>query len=126
MFGKRNTTDPRLAASAVEQRTTVALVPQIAPQVSDPGRTPISVVGTWRPAGLGAIEPAPHRDAGRAASLDGHRLAALGQSYYETKGTVFGALIEAIDLSELARLDADRRARKSATSSTRSSRSRTS
>jgi pilus assembly protein CpaF len=29
------------------------------------------------------------------------------ESYYETKGTVFGALIEAIDLSQLARLDAD-------------------
>ncbi len=28
-------------------------------------------------------------------------------SYYETKGTIFGALIEAIDLSQLARLDAD-------------------
>src|SRR4029434_2818850 len=27
--------------------------------------------------------------------------------YYEVKGTIFGALIEAIDLSQLARLDAD-------------------
>jgi len=27
--------------------------------------------------------------------------------YYETKGTIFGALIEAIDLAQLARLDAD-------------------
>jgi pilus assembly protein CpaF len=29
------------------------------------------------------------------------------ENYYETKGTVFGALIEAIDLSQLARLDAE-------------------
>ena len=29
------------------------------------------------------------------------------ESYYETKGTVFGALIEAIDLAQLARLDAE-------------------
>jgi pilus assembly protein CpaF len=28
-------------------------------------------------------------------------------TYYEVKGTIFGALIEAIDLSQLARLDAD-------------------
>ena len=28
-------------------------------------------------------------------------------AYYETKGTIFGALIEAIDLAQLARLDAD-------------------
>jgi pilus assembly protein CpaF len=29
------------------------------------------------------------------------------EQYYETKGTIFGALIEAIDLTQLARLDAD-------------------
>ncbi|HUL09225.1 MAG TPA: CpaF family protein [Candidatus Acidoferrum sp.] len=29
------------------------------------------------------------------------------ESYYETKSTIFGALIEAIDLSQLAKLDAD-------------------
>src|SRR3954466_2803938 len=29
------------------------------------------------------------------------------EKYYETKGTIFGALIEAIDLAQLARLDAD-------------------
>ena len=29
------------------------------------------------------------------------------ETYYETKGTVFGALIEAIDLAQLAKLDAD-------------------
>src|SRR5262245_63506451 len=28
-------------------------------------------------------------------------------AYYEVKGTIFGALIEAIDLSQLARLEAD-------------------
>ena len=28
-------------------------------------------------------------------------------TYYETKGTVFGALIEAIDLGQLAKLDAE-------------------
>src|SRR4030095_8771130 len=29
------------------------------------------------------------------------------ETYYTTKGTIFGALIEAIDLAQLARLDAD-------------------
>jgi hypothetical protein len=47
-------------------------------------------------------------------------------TYYQVKATIFGALIEAIDLAQLAKLDANPRARKSATSSTRSSRSRTS
>ena len=29
------------------------------------------------------------------------------ENYYQTKGTIFGALIEAIDLAQLAQLDAD-------------------
>src|SRR5207302_8075788 len=29
------------------------------------------------------------------------------EAYYETKGTIFGALIEAIDLAQLAKLDAE-------------------
>jgi pilus assembly protein CpaF len=36
-------------------------------------------------------------------SVDSRR----SETYYETKGTIFGALIEAIDLAQLARLDAD-------------------
>src|SRR5207237_10897062 len=37
------------------------------------------------------------------SSIDTRR----SESYYETKATIFGALIEAIDLSQLARLDVD-------------------
>ena len=49
------------------------------------------------------------------------------EEYYQTKGMIFGALIEAIDLAQLSRLEARcARARRSATSSTRSSASRTS
>ena len=29
------------------------------------------------------------------------------ETYYEVKGTIFGALIEAIDLAQLAKLDAE-------------------
>ena len=43
------------------------------------------------------VTPAP------ALATDARR----SETYYETKGTVFGALIEAIDLAQLARLDAD-------------------
>jgi hypothetical protein len=46
------------------------------------------------------------------------------EAYYEVKGTIFGALIEAIDLASSPSSTPIPRARKSATSSTRSSRSR--
>src|SRR5687767_6063713 len=60
-------------------------------------------------AGLGAaIVSAPTTPARLAAqppaiATDTRR----SENYYETKSTVFGALIEAIDLAQLARLDAD-------------------
>src|SRR5687767_15389507 len=60
-------------------------------------------------AGLGAaIVSAPTTPARLAAqppaiATDTRR----SEGYYETKGTIFGALIEAIDLAQLARLDAD-------------------
>jgi pilus assembly protein CpaF len=66
------------------------------------GRTPFPSDGlgaplVGSPANRGAAPPtAP-------SSIDNRR----SETYYETKGTIFGALIEAIDLGQLARLDAD-------------------
>jgi pilus assembly protein CpaF len=65
-------------------------------------------------AGLAApLVPAPVPQAGRVAGAN-HSPAPpsasdsrKSDSYYETKGAVFGALIEAIDLAQLAKLDAD-------------------
>jgi pilus assembly protein CpaF len=58
--------------------------------------------------GLGAPAVPPPSAAARNATpaappgaVDSRR----SESYYETKGTIFGALIEAIDLAQLARLD---------------------
>jgi pilus assembly protein CpaF len=75
---------------------------------SQGGRTP------FPSAGLGApiiAAPSPSRTATGAqnpppqipTAVDTRR----SDSYYETKGTIFGALIEAIDLGQLAKLDAD-------------------
>ncbi len=49
--------------------------------------------------------PAPTKQPAKVAMpmVDSRR----SDAYYETKGTIFGALIEAIDLAQLARLDAD-------------------
>ena len=68
------------------------------------GRTPFPSDGLGAP--LLAAPIAPRQAAPPVAvptSVDSRR----SEDYYETKSTIFGALIEAIDLSQLARLDAD-------------------
>src|SRR5689334_24992505 len=66
------------------------------------GRTPFPSAGLGPP-----LVPAPTPERRQAAvnmpAIDSRR----SEAYYATKGTVFGALIEAIDLAQLARLDAD-------------------
>ena len=59
---------------------------------------------------LGAPTPKANAAGGKIApppqipsAVDARR----SESYYEVKGTIFGALIEAIDLAQLAKLDAD-------------------
>src|SRR5215204_3490660 len=61
-----------------------------APPVASPPLAPAQ-----RPAATPAAPPPVATDSRRS------------ETYYEVKGTIFGALIEAIDLSQLARLDAD-------------------
>ena len=110
MFGKRSTTDAadrRRAAPAAAPRRAPRAPRAPAPQAAATSAcAPLSVGRPRRaarrraPATPGA--PAPHsRRADRAT--DTRR----SESYYETKGTIFGALIEAIDLAQLARLDAE-------------------
>jgi pilus assembly protein CpaF len=82
--------------------------PQPAPKRSDPGLTPFPSAGLGAPI-IGA--PTGKVNAGGTpkpppqvpTAVDSRR----SESYYETKGTIFGALIEAIDLGQLAKLDAD-------------------
>ena len=100
MFGKRTINDLRSTAPAPAPETVPVAAPPIAP------------LTTSRPAlasdGLGAavVQAAPSAQRATATiptAVDSRR----SESYYETKGAVFGALIEAIDLAQLARLDSD-------------------
>ncbi|MEI8151527.1 MAG: CpaF family protein [Hyphomicrobiales bacterium] len=99
MFGKRSTTDARPAPAA----PMAAPKPAPAPQSSPDRLSPLSSAGLGAP--LVSAPATPTRIAAQppAMATDARR----SESYYETKGTVFGALIEAIDLAQLARLDAD-------------------
>ncbi|HUI94588.1 MAG TPA: hypothetical protein VLX44_02445, partial [Xanthobacteraceae bacterium] len=112
MFGKRSAAggDAR-SPSAAPAPLTPAPSPAPAPAGSDDGgRTAFPSAGLAAP-----LVPAPVPQAGRvagaaapaaqpaAAAIDTRR----SDTYYEVKGTIFGALIEAIDLTQLAKLDAD-------------------
>ena len=97
MFGKRSTTGAASAPAPVQapQSAAPAAAPASAPVLQDmpaPAPAPSFVTRTPDPA-----PPAP-KPRGDAPKSD---------DYYQTKSIVFGALIEAIDLAQLARLDAD-------------------
>jgi pilus assembly protein CpaF len=116
VFGKRSSTsEPRAPASrapAPGQQHVVA--PPLAPQhqhepapattTPDAAHTPLPSQGLGAPVlsapKPGKVVPAP---AVVPSAVDTRR----SEAYYQTKSTIFGALIEAIDLSQLARLDAD-------------------
>ena len=68
------------------------------------GRTPFPSDGLGAPL---VAAPATNRAPAPANNLPSSVDTRRSESYYETKGTIFGALIEAIDLAQLARLDVD-------------------
>ena len=114
MFGKRSS-DHRKPPPAPAPRRTAQLAaaapaaPAARRQRRGPraGRTPFPSDGLGAPL-CRAPAPAPRAGRGRTCRRS---IRAAPTAYYETKGTIFGALIEAIDLAQLARLDADSRAR---------------
>jgi pilus assembly protein CpaF len=111
LFGKRSATgeprpQPAPPPQPAPQPAPEALVQSAPAPVPDVGRTPFPSDG------LGAAILTPPSTNGRAnpaakpvtpSAIDTRR----SESYYEVKGAIFGALIEAIDLAQLARLDAD-------------------
>ena len=108
MFGKRSSNDLRPAQPAqptpAAPKPAAAARPAPAPPVPDGGRAPIPSTGLGAP--LVAAPAAAARTVNQpppALATDTRR----SESYYETKGAIFGALIEAIDLAQLARLDAE-------------------
>jgi pilus assembly protein CpaF len=100
VFGKRSTTIDVQRAPSI-----AAAAPQPASSVTPPaGRiSPIPAAGLGAPVSATPASPARLAAQPPAMATDNRR----SESYYETKGTVFGALIEAIDLAQLARLDSE-------------------
>jgi pilus assembly protein CpaF len=114
VFGKRSGSDtqatvtaPRPAASAAAQPLAMHEAPPTAPASDAPvetGRTPFPSAGLGAPL---VSAPSPTRAPASVQMVPNATDSRRSEAYYETKSTIFGALIEAIDLSQLARLDAD-------------------
>ena len=106
MFGKRSTNGPDQHGPAEVPPPAPTAVAEAPSRGIDVGRAPLPSAGLGAP-----IVSPPLAADGRGKSApptpptatDSRR----SESYYEVKGTIFSALIEAIDLAQLARLDAE-------------------
>jgi pilus assembly protein CpaF len=107
LFGKRSNTTAEARKDAAPMPQPAEAAPAAgASSAAEGGRAPFPSEGLAAP--LVAAPAAPGRSAGPGspptpAAVDSRH----SEAYYEVKGTIFGALIEAIDLAQLARLDAD-------------------
>jgi pilus assembly protein CpaF len=107
VFGKRSAIAEAHAPAPPPQLTPAAAQPAAAPapaenKATEAGRTPFPSDGLGAPI-LSAPTPTRAPAAVNMPANDSRR----SEAYNETKGVIFGALIEAIDLAQLARLDAD-------------------
>src|SRR6185437_11251763 len=106
VFGRRSgTSEARVVAPAPEAAP--APQPGTVPKpgasaAMETGRSPIPADGLGAPL-VSAPTATRTPTAVVMPAIDSRR----SETYYETKGVIFGALIEAIDLAQLARLDAD-------------------
>ena len=109
MFGRRSgSNEARAPAPAPAPAAEPAVTPASAPAANTP--PPESAHAPFPSDGLGApLVSAPPATRAPSAintvptSVNSRR----SDTYYEVKGVIFGALIEAIDLAQLARLDTD-------------------
>jgi len=104
VFGKRSSNGPeqRGPAEALPPMPAVLEVPS---KGIDVGRAPLPSAGLGAPIMAPPLAPDGRNSVSMPAptATDARR----SESYYEVKGTIFSALIEAIDLAQLARLDAE-------------------
>jgi pilus assembly protein CpaF len=106
VFGKRSAASEAHAPAPASRPATPSAAPAAVPaenEAAESGRAPFPSEGLGAPL---VSAPTPTRTQAAPVNMpaiDSRR----SEAYYETKSVIFGALIEAIDLAQLARLDAD-------------------
>jgi len=109
VFGKRSATSEARALAPAPPAGAPVSQPAEAPTpaaqaVMETGRTPFPSDGLGAPM---VSAPPPSRPASPANTVPSAVDSRRSDTYYQVKSTIFGALIEAIDLAQLARLDAE-------------------
>ena len=104
MFGKRGGSDELTRPAPPPRAGAVAAPPADKPISAGPkpAASPAAPAVAAASGTAGRHQAAPAPSAPAAISIDNR-----SEDYYQVKATIFGALIEAIDLAQLAQLDAD-------------------
>jgi pilus assembly protein CpaF len=106
VFGKRSADSLQKTLPPAPQKPAAPPPAPGTPQAANAGRAPFPSVGLGAP--LVSAPAVPRKPpAAEPPPPPAYTEARRSETYYETKSTIFGALIEAIDLSQLARLDAE-------------------
>jgi pilus assembly protein CpaF len=107
VFGKRSITNVAQAPLAPPPQHVPS--PALAPQGSDADLAPMPSFGLGAPLISAPTSKQMLSNNGQPVPVAVSQMpdSRRSESYYEVKSTIFGALIEAIDLAQLARLDAD-------------------
>ena len=109
MFGKRSTSGPEAPKPAAAPAPAAPPAPAALPHevVTEVGRTPLPSAGLAAPIVSPPLAPGGRAETASRPAAPSHVETRRDDSYYDTKAAVFNALIEAIDLTQLARLDAE-------------------
>ncbi|MBI3678145.1 MAG: CpaF family protein [Proteobacteria bacterium] len=97
MFGKRSATSEQAKTSAPAPRIEPAPAKTPAPSAADPAPTAVTVGGR--------TQHVPTASVAAAAPKPARAVEARSEDYYQIKTTIFNALIDTIDLAQLAQLD---------------------
>src|SRR5579863_5091410 len=98
MFGKRTVSEPAFAKPAQSAREAVNAPPRVAPEAPQAAPAQAAAQGVKQTA---QVAPQASKPAPRVVTDS------RSEDYYQIKSTIFNALIDTIDLAQLAQLDPD-------------------
>jgi pilus assembly protein CpaF len=99
MFGKRTASEPSFGKPA-PAREPAAVPPRLSPEAPVAAPAPPKPLGPSKPIGQAVPQPSPKTAPRMVAD-------SRSEDYYQIKSTIFNALIDTIDLAQLAQLDPD-------------------